>query len=184
MKNKYLLLSILVLLAVSIYIIVRMPTSKYEISTPPSSQGVACTDEAKQCPDGSYVGRTGPQCQFSECPTTGIVNPPANPIASGIKGVVMLGPTCPVMRNPPDPQCADKPYQTTLAVSIADGTRTISTVTSDSQGKFMVNLPYGTYVVQSADTRTMYPRCHSDGSIIVNANRFTEVTISCDTGIR
>ncbi|MEK7217414.1 MAG: hypothetical protein AAB640_00005, partial [Patescibacteria group bacterium] len=24
--------------------------------------GVACTEEAKQCPDGSYVGRTGPNC--------------------------------------------------------------------------------------------------------------------------
>ncbi len=29
---------------------------------------VACTMEAKQCPDGSYVGRTGPNCEFSPCP--------------------------------------------------------------------------------------------------------------------
>lgn len=29
--------------------------------------GVACTMDAKQCPDGSYVGRSGPQCQFV-CP--------------------------------------------------------------------------------------------------------------------
>lgn len=28
----------------------------------------ACTMEAKQCPDGSYVGRTGPNCEFTECP--------------------------------------------------------------------------------------------------------------------
>ncbi len=28
----------------------------------------ACTQEAKQCPDGSYVGRTGPNCEFSPCP--------------------------------------------------------------------------------------------------------------------
>lgn len=32
-------------------------------------QGVACTMEAKMCPDGSAVGRSGPQCEFSECPT-------------------------------------------------------------------------------------------------------------------
>ena len=31
---------------------------------------VACTDEAKLCPDGSYVGRTEPNCAFAECPTT------------------------------------------------------------------------------------------------------------------
>lgn len=29
---------------------------------------VACTMEAMQCPDGSYVGRTGPNCEFSACP--------------------------------------------------------------------------------------------------------------------
>ncbi len=29
---------------------------------------VACTQEAKLCPDGSYVGRTGPKCEFSACP--------------------------------------------------------------------------------------------------------------------
>ncbi len=26
-----------------------------------------CTMEAKQCPDGSYVGRTGPACEFAAC---------------------------------------------------------------------------------------------------------------------
>ncbi len=29
----------------------------------------ACTQEAKICPDGSSVGRTGPNCEFSPCPT-------------------------------------------------------------------------------------------------------------------
>lgn len=28
---------------------------------------VFCTMEAKQCPDGSFVGRTGPDCEFAEC---------------------------------------------------------------------------------------------------------------------
>lgn len=27
-----------------------------------------CTQEAKQCPDGSYVSRTGPNCEFAACP--------------------------------------------------------------------------------------------------------------------
>ena len=29
---------------------------------------VACTQEAKLCPDGSSVGRTGPNCEFAQCP--------------------------------------------------------------------------------------------------------------------
>ena len=34
-----------------------------------------CTSEAKQCPDGSYVGRTGPNCEFAECSDNGVNNP-------------------------------------------------------------------------------------------------------------
>jgi hypothetical protein len=33
-----------------------------------STTGVACTQEAKQCPDGSFVGRMGPRCEFAKCP--------------------------------------------------------------------------------------------------------------------
>lgn len=31
-------------------------------------QPVACTQEAKVCPDGSAVGRVGPDCAFAPCP--------------------------------------------------------------------------------------------------------------------
>lgn len=30
----------------------------------------ACTQEAKLCPDGSYVGREGSNCEFKKCPET------------------------------------------------------------------------------------------------------------------
>lgn len=38
--------------------------------TPPVADGgvVACTMEAKLCPDGSSVGRSGPHCEFAACP--------------------------------------------------------------------------------------------------------------------
>ena len=32
-----------------------------------SSEPVMCTMEVKQCPDGSYVGRSGPKCEFAPC---------------------------------------------------------------------------------------------------------------------
>jgi hypothetical protein len=35
--------------------------------TPTPTKPVACTMDAKQCPDGSYVGRSGPNCEFV-CP--------------------------------------------------------------------------------------------------------------------
>jgi predicted lipoprotein with Yx(FWY)xxD motif len=36
--------------------------------TPPVNNTTACTAEAKICPDGSAVGRTGPNCEFAPCP--------------------------------------------------------------------------------------------------------------------
>lgn len=37
----------------------------------PTPEAVACTMEAKVCPDGvTSVGRSGPNCEFTACPTT------------------------------------------------------------------------------------------------------------------
>jgi len=39
----------------------------------------ACTQEAKICPDGSSVGRTGPNCEFAECPSEIVTLPKESP---------------------------------------------------------------------------------------------------------
>lgn len=36
-----------------------------------AEEGVMCTMDAKQCPDGSFVSRTGPKCEFAPCPGEG-----------------------------------------------------------------------------------------------------------------
>ncbi|KKR80855.1 MAG: hypothetical protein UU73_C0002G0160 [Candidatus Daviesbacteria bacterium GW2011_GWA1_41_61] len=36
---------------------------------PRNNSPQACTQEAKQCPDGSFVGRSGPNCEFAPCPS-------------------------------------------------------------------------------------------------------------------
>ena len=36
----------------------------------PKEIPVFCTQDAKLCPDGSYVGRSGPNCDFAPCPLT------------------------------------------------------------------------------------------------------------------
>jgi hypothetical protein len=42
-------------------------TGKKDTSKPDGGNA-ACTEEAKVCPDGSSVGRTGANCEFAECP--------------------------------------------------------------------------------------------------------------------
>lgn len=41
-----------------------------EESSSEDSEYVACTMDAKMCPDGSYVGRSGPHCEFAACPSS------------------------------------------------------------------------------------------------------------------
>lgn len=53
----------LIIVAGGIYI---YRTSSGPVKSAP--EGVVCTMEAKLCPDGSYVGRTGPNCEFAACP--------------------------------------------------------------------------------------------------------------------
>src|SRR3989344_1128650 len=62
------IIGIVLLTAVAGYFVVNRQTDE---PTP-----VACTQEAKLCPDGSAVGRTGPNCEFAECPD---VNPSPTP---------------------------------------------------------------------------------------------------------
>lgn len=103
---------------------------------------------------------------------------------SGIRGMVLLGPTCPVVMAPPDPQCADKPYKTSLVVTTVDGARVIKQFSSDDSGKFEVKIQPGEYAIRSAAAANILPYCASNGTVRVNANSYTETTVSCDTGIR
>jgi len=67
-SKKTLLLSILTLLVLSACSKPIIQQPKQKISPKQAPQAIACTQEAKACPDGSYVSRTGPNCEFSICP--------------------------------------------------------------------------------------------------------------------
>ena len=60
--KKYAILAGLVVLA----IVAALWVANRTVKAPGDAQ--ACTMEAKLCPDGSAVGRTGPNCEFAECP--------------------------------------------------------------------------------------------------------------------
>ena len=41
-----------------------------------SPTSVFCTQEAKRCPDGTYVGRIPPKCEFAACPGIAVISSP------------------------------------------------------------------------------------------------------------
>lgn len=101
--------------------------------------------------------------------------------AGSISGYVHIGPTCPVMKNPPDPQCADRPY-TGAAVMITDRAGKQYSGKTNTAGVFVVTVPPGTYAISVAPINTL-PRC-AETSVSVTSGSRSVADISCDSGIR
>jgi len=101
---------------------------------------------------------------------------------SGISGKVTIGPTCPVQRVPPDPNCADKPHQTDLRIINTNSTKFLTMTRSDANGYFQVDLEPGVYVILPPLSKTLpyLPVTY----ITVKDNVYTEVNLQFDSGIR
>lgn len=104
-------------------------------------------------------------------------------LLSGVSGNVLLGPTCPVERIPPDPNCAEKPYKTNLVLTTGDGSKIIKEFSSDNYGKFSIEIQPGEYEIMGVGTK-IYPRCSTNGAFKVVSNTYAIITVYCDTGIR
>jgi len=106
---------------------------------------------------------------------------PVSKVDSGVRGVVVSGPQCPV-ETLEDP-CPDLPVSgIVVSVSRLDGSVETETRT-DAEGRFNVAVGPGEYVVQ--------PVVASGGvafskpvQVIVPDGEFVEVTLLVDTGIR
>ena len=191
-----LLVALLVLLVILGIVMFLVPQTS-------PSQPQACTMDAKLCPDGSYVGRTGPDCEFALCPSEASCEGGACP-ETGDAPVVGAGQhcgrfvenapvcatgyhcqiftSCPVEQDPPQPQCAAQPYATTVAVFRANNpVIPLAATRSGVDGSFQISLPPGRYTLGAGES--MLPRCEHP-SVTVGATGYTVVNISCDTGIR
>ncbi len=58
MKKQIIIVIVLILIIISALIYFNKP------------QAVACTEDARICPDGTAVVRIPPDCEFEECPAT------------------------------------------------------------------------------------------------------------------
>ena len=100
-----------------------------------------------------------------------------------IVGTVQLGPICPVVIDPPDPSCEDKPYKTRLVLTTTDQAQVIKEFASNADGTFSLEAPPGKYAIRSAASENILPYCQAD-PFTLPANDSVEVTVYCDTGIR
>jgi hypothetical protein len=99
--------------------------------------------------------------------------------ASGIEGVVTIGPTCPVQRI--DSPCPDRPYEATILV-LDNARRQIAEARSGLDGRFRVLVPPGAYTLSPPQTGT--PPYAPEQTVTVTAGHLTTVQIVFDSGVR
>lgn len=100
---------------------------------------------------------------------------------TGVKGLVTIGPTCPVER-PGDPNCRDKPYRAALKLVRARGNTLVKTFASGSDGRFTVHVAAGRYLVEKAAPSRL-PSLRPV-AVTVTRHRFSRVAIQFDSGLR
>ncbi len=67
-KIRLVYAALVVIVLFGIYMVLNSPGVDFSENNSNAPTPVGCTMEAKMCPDGSYVGRTGPKCEFKKCP--------------------------------------------------------------------------------------------------------------------
>jgi hypothetical protein len=112
------------------------------------------------------------------------INLDTPPPPSGIRGLVLLGPTCPVEASPGEnePVPCLTPYAATLVVLDHENVK-VATVTSGPDGKFTVDLAPGDYVVTPETGTDSYPIANPV-SVTVVSGQYAEIQVNYDTGIR
>ncbi len=141
--------------------------------TPRPSVGVACTQEAKQCPDGSYVSRTGLNCEFAACPGAGLLT-----------GHVTIGPNCPVERVGVPCLVPPETYSSREFLVFTSSQKEVARFHANSKGDYNISLPPGTYTIVSAKTGMGFLSKNLPSAVIIKAGQTTTLNFSIDTGIR
>jgi hypothetical protein len=98
---------------------------------------------------------------------------------SGIRGLVLYGPTCPVQRAG---QNCERPYQATIVVRREPSNRLVVRAHSGSDGRFTVRLRPGRYELKPSNG-IPFPRASAQ-TVTVSAHHFISVSINFDSGIR
>ena len=103
------------------------------------------------------------------------------PEDSGIRGRVLLGPTCPVVTE--DMACPPEPYEAEIRVLAGGSGEVVATVRSGKNGHFEVLLAPGDYVLEGVSPAGTFPFA-KPVDVRVPPHAFTRATVAFDTGIR
>lgn len=100
----------------------------------------------------------------------------------GVRGVVLLGPSCPVETDASP--CPDEPLPGVTVRVLKDGEPLVETATSDESGRFELQLPPGDYTLEAIVPEGGPGMFAKPVEVSVSAGGFVDVVVPVDTGIR
>jgi hypothetical protein len=130
-------------------------------------------------PDGAVdvINESGPAVPPDAWPS------PAGAGKTGIAGMALAGPVCPVETVQPDPNCAARPVAGAMIV-IRDGAGSgVARVVTELDGSFFAELPAGDYVVDPQAVEGLLGTAAAIEVSVVEGVA-AEIRLEYDTGIR
>lgn len=108
------------------------------------------------------------------------------PASSGVSvaGVALAGPTCPVVTDPPDPSCADRPVAGAEIIAIGEDGTEVARGRTDAEGRIELVLPEGTYELVPQPVEGLMGTASPVTVRVEEGVAVEEVTFAYDTGIR
>jgi hypothetical protein len=100
----------------------------------------------------------------------------------GVRGVVLLGPLCPVETEASP--CPDEPLPGVTVRVLKDGEPLDETATSDESGRFELQLPAGDYTLEAIVPEGGPGMFARPVDVTVPTGGFADVVVPVDTGIR
>lgn len=104
-----------------------------------------------------------------------------------LKGIISIGPLCPVETIPPDPGClptAETYKEYPVSVYTSDGKKKISALNPSLDGKFTCELSPGNYLVELEKSLNNIGSSNLPEEISIISGDTTGFTVTIDTGIR
>lgn len=180
MKNKVVIISVGILVILVGGIVYYKNQKEQTVG-----QSVVCAMDAKVCPDGSYVSRSGPKCEFAECPKTTVV---VNNGEGKLEGSVTVGPVCPASfaEQYPTFSCTPTPEMYAAAkvfVYKMDKTTLVQTISPDKNGKFSVTLKEGQYFIDMIHQKIGGTK-GVPTTVIISKDKPVILKLEVDTGLR
>jgi len=102
---------------------------------------------------------------------------------TGIGGVALAGPVCPVERIPPDPTCAPRPVANATIVIRDPGGLEVARIVTVADGSFFTELAAGDYLVEPQPVEGLMGTAPA-ANVTVFDGQPTSVQLDYDTGIR